>query len=75
MRNSINAILDHVSEAAHNVEDSNTEALIVQIKHKLATIPDSLFIAAEKLYDATVRDTVEADPAGPSVEETTLPNE
>ena len=65
MRNEILTALDHVSQAANNVGDPNTEALIVQIKHKLAYIPDALFIAAEKLYDATLRDAVEIDPAGP----------
>ena len=69
MRNEIYTALDHVNQAAFDAGDPNTQALIVQIKAKLAYIPDTLFMAAEKLYDATIRSTVEADPAGPEVED------
>ena len=51
MRNDINSHLDFVSQAAANSGDTNNVALIVQIKHKLAQIPENLFAGATRLKD------------------------
>lgn len=77
MRNEILQALDYVSEAATNAGDPNTVALIVQIRAKLAYIPDTLFIAAEGLYDAAIGAPDEKVAVDEAVEadEPTMPNE